>query len=302
MNYPASRRFLLSFFACIATLSSIGGESPETPADRGVWGTVSDMVDRLPTVLANRLPGLDPNGLVRVSVQPHLGDFFHDGYIRIPVGVRMKLSEHVQANTDLLGFVAHGIDAPTSPGLAMVRLGLKYQKVISTESLSAYSVGFDYQTPLEDAPRQFTDGFRHFQPYITTTRLLVPKWDLLGYSTFRLNFLEHTSHPANYIRNQLHGNSMSFTEGVVREWKHMQLSLSARVATTALMNDETHWNFWLRPEIAVPWRLSASSRTQLLFTLHSRVFWGQDGMVTSSGVGVRFQFNFDRERRMARLL
>jgi len=298
---PAFCRAGLRLGFGLAAVCVACAQAPDSAADRGMLGAVGDLVDRMPLLLSNLLPELGPDNAVRIYSQPHPGDFFHSGYVRIPVGIRVRLSEHIETNTELLGYFAHGIEADSPAGLGTLRLGAKYEEVLSAEHGAGFSVGFDYLTPLAQVPQQFTDGYRHFQPYVTTTRMLVPKWGLLGYATFGLNFLESTSRPPNFVRNQLHGNSMALAVGVTRPWKRVQFSLTARVATMALMTDESHCNFWLRPEIAVPWQLRPGGRAQILFAVDSRVFWGPDGRQTSVGTGVRFQFNLDRSRDAKRV-
>jgi hypothetical protein len=296
MNRSPVRPAPLLFFVSLVALSIVPARADETTADRGAWETFSELVDHLPGVLANRVPGLDPNGTVRIYSRPHLGDFFHAGYIRLPVGARAKFGERTEANIEMMGFAAHGITAPTRNGLAMISAGARCDHVLPGWKKGGFGLGFNYRTPLSQAPREFTDGFQHFQPYVSAARVVAPRWHLLGYSTFGLNFLSHTSLQPNFGRNQLHGNSMAFADGVTRKWKHVQVSLTARVASTALMSNETRQNFSLRPEIIVPWQLRPNSRTLILFTLDGRMIWGPDGRETGFGSGMRVQFHLDRSR------
>jgi hypothetical protein len=298
----ASFRSILLLLAGLGAVAFAGAQTAETPEERGAWSSFSDLVDRMPIVLANHLPGLDPNGAVRIFSQPHVSDFFHGDYVRVPGGIRAKLTENIEANAELLGYFARDGDTPTQYGLAMLRLGTKYETVLSARKSIALSVGFDFWTPLAQAPRQFTDGYRHFQPYVTTTYMLVPDWGLLNYTTFGMNFLEHTARPKNFGRNQLHHNLTAVADGVTRQWKHLQLSLTARYATTALLNSVSQHNFSLRPEISLPWKMRPSARTQVFFTVDGRVIWGPDGRQVTTSSGIRLQFNFDRDRPAAHVL
>ena len=161
---------------------------------------------------------------------------------------------------------------------------------------AGFSVGLNYRTPLGTPPLEFSDGYRHLQSYVAATRRIVPKWKLLGYASIGANFLSRSDLPSNFGRNQLHANTLAVTTGLAREWPRLHLSLTARLATTALMSNEGRQNFALRPEIAFPLRRNLDARTQILFAVSSHVIWGPGGRESGTSTSLRFSFKLDRDR------
>jgi len=271
--------------------------APAAPADSlfDRWD-MGDMIDRLPSFLANRLPAFDPSGAVRVYVQPHFGDLFHHGYVRAPVGARLKLTERIEASAEAMAFFPSPIGGEkTATGVASLNLGAQIEHVLpALNDGGGFSVGASYCTPFDHTPREFTDGYRHFQPYLAAARLLVPPWRLYGYANLGADFLAHTRLPSNFRRNQLHAGSLVLATGIARNWPRLQASLTARIASTALLGDEARQNFTLRPEIAVPLRHDLEARTQVFLTLGARVTWGPGGREIGSSGGLRVNFRFER--------
>src|SRR5205823_5206560 len=148
-----------------------------------------------------------PDGAFYVTVRPHLREFLRPGYVLLPVGVRWKATEHLEFNTTLNSYFANGRGEATGHGLSSLTLGVKSEEFLPAITPRGFSVGLDYRMPFNGSPLQFTDGYRHVQPYVAMTRVIVPRWQLLGFGTFGANFLEHTELRSNFGRNQLHANS-----------------------------------------------------------------------------------------------
>jgi hypothetical protein len=264
------------------------------PAETSPW-KLGRLADALPVYLANRLPLFFPTGAVRVYARPHFNDLIHPGYSRVPVGARVKISDQVECNAELTPYFAHGGEA-SGAGLSELNLGAKYEQQVTSLNDSSVSFGANYRTPFNGSPKEFTDGYRHFQPFIGATHPLVPAWEVMGYGSVGANFLEHTSFASNFGRNQLHANSLSVSAGALRAWGRWRVSLTARLASTALMSDENRQNFSLRPEVIVPLRKNPAARTQIFLTLGARAIWGPDGFESGTSTSLRVQFKLDRER------
>jgi len=290
------RSFLLLAAICAharAQTDIISADREAIAADQSYLGTLADMIDRLPTALANRLPAFNSEGSVHAYSSPHLGDLFHSGYVRVPVGLRAKLTEHLAGNVELQSYFAHGMESGPAHGVSQLAFGAKCERLLPWPGDTGLAVGFNYATPLGHPPAGFSDGYRRFQPYVATTHMLVPKWGLLGYASFGGNFLQRTDLPSAFGRNQLHANSLALTMGVTREWKTLQLSLTTRFASTEFASDEGRQNFSVRPEVAIPFKLSRHSRTHFLLTLDGRVLCGPEGTMVNKGGGVRIMMRVD---------
>jgi hypothetical protein len=268
-------------------------EQKVTAGDEGYLSSFANMIDQLPNSLANRLPAFNSDGDVHVYTSPHLGDLFHSGYVRVPVGVRAKLTDRIACNAELQSYFAHGVESGPSYGVSQLIVGAKCEHALPFPGDTGLALGFNYITPLSHPPEGFSDGYRRFQPYMAATHMLVPKWGLLGYASFGANFLQHTDLPSEFGRNQLHANSLAITTGVTREWKGLQLSLTTRFASTEFISDEGRQNFSVRPEIAIPFKLSQHAKTHFLVTLDGRILTGPEGTMINKGGGVRIMMHVD---------
>lgn len=262
----------------------------------GRWD-LADFIDGLPDLLAERLPGFDRTGALRLYVRPHFGDLIHRDYLRVPFGGRAKLTENVESSAELQTYFTHGISDAAGYGLSGLRLGAKCEHVLpSLNDGAGLSLGLNYQTPLSRPPIDLTDGHRHVQPYVAATRPLVPAWKLLGFASVGADLLDRTPMTAHFGRNQLHSNSLIFVAGAAREWPRFRASLTGTVMTSSLLSNENHHVYALRPEIVFPWKTKAEARTQLLFTVGGRTIWGPDGHEIGLSSSMRIELSLRRDR------
>lgn len=283
--------------ALVSTLAAADSlVATKSPATTSVWN-LPDFIDRMPDFLTDRLPGLEPSGTVRLYVRPHFGDFIHRDYVRVPVGIRDKISKTIEFNAELESYLTHGLGDAAGYGFSSFKVGVKREHLLPNLGNGGLGVGIDYQTPLSRPPLALTDGHRHLQPYVAATHPLVPAWKVLGYAGLSADLLERTSMPANFGRNQLHSNSLTFNAGVAREWARFHGSLTASVATSALMSDEGKQVYSLRPEVVVPWKSTNGSKSQILFTLGGRAIHGPDGNEFGVSGSVRVEFRLNRSAK-----
>ena len=291
-NAPVTLRPFFSRFAWLALLGAPLLAADPAPATSR-WD-LPEFIDRLPDLLAERLPGFDPAGAVRLYVRPHFGDFVHRDYVRVPVGARAKVSENVETSAELESYFTHGLSDAAGYGLSNLQLGAKCEHVLPTLNHDGFSLGANFITPLSRPPVDLNDGHRHFQPYVAATHPLVAAWRVLGYASVSADFLNHTALAPHFGRNQLHSNSLAVSAGVAHEWEKFHGSLTATVASSALISDESKQVYTLRPEIVVPWKMRADAKTQVLFTLGGRAIHGPDGNELGVSGSVRIEFQLKR--------
>lgn len=290
-------------FLCLPLLAGLSAApapaadaSAAAPAKSSSWD-LSDFIDGLPDFLSERLPSFDSDSAVRFYARPHLGDFLHRDYLRLPFGARIRPIEDLENTIELQTYFTHGLGDSAGYGLSGLRLGSKYDHLLpSINDGAGISVGFNYQTPLSRPPLDLTDGHRHFQPYVSGTRPIMPRWKLLGFAGFGADILDRTAMPANFGRNQLHSNAIGATVGVAREFKRFRGTLSAAIQTSALISDENKYIYSLRPEIVFPWKMRPNAATQVLITLGGRAIHGPDGTDLGVSSSVRFEFRLRRNR------
>lgn len=286
----AALAFLGGAFAATSRAAEISTTDPSTHWD------LADFIDGLPDILSERLPGFDQSGAVRLYVRPHFGDFIHRDYLRIPIGARIKVSENVENTVELQSYFTHGIGDSAGYGLSGLRLGTKRDHIFTgLNDGSGLSVGLNFDTPLSRPPIDLTDGHRHTQPYVAGTRPIMPKWKLLGYASVGADLLDRTPIRANFGRNQLHSNALTFAAGAAREWPRFRGSLTAVVTTSSLISDENKAVYALRPEVVFPWKIRPQATTQIMVTFSGRAVHGPDGTELGVGTSVRFEFSFHRK-------
>jgi hypothetical protein len=274
--------------------------TPDTPSEqkRSSGWSFSDLADTLPQYLANRLPVFDRVGNVRFYVRPRLDSLFHSGYTRTPVGAKWQASKRFELFVEAQTYFSHGSDtAASGAGLSGMNFGAKYEHFLPQFNNGGFSLGLNYRTPFNHSPISFTDSYRHLNPYIAATRMLVPSWELLGYGSFGAGFLEHTRLPSNFGKNQLHSNTLALLAGVAREWGRFNVSFTARIASTEFVSDEGRQNLTLRPEVVIPLRRSPNAKTQIFITLGARAIWGPDGFESGTSTGLRVEFKVNRNKK-----
>ena len=277
-----------------AATEAAASTAPTSGASKVVWN-LAEFVDGLPDLLAERLPGYDPNGAVRIYVRPHFGDFIHEDYVRVPFGARMKVTENVESFAELQTYFTHGLGDAAGYGLSTLRLGTKCEHVFPTlNSGAGVSIGLNYETPLSRPPIGLTDGHRHTRPFVAGTRPLMPEWKLLGYASVEADLLDRTPIPAHFGRNQLHSNSLTFTAGAAREWPRFRGSLTATWNTASVLSDEGKNVYALRPEVVVPCKTKYAPNTLFFLTLSGRTVWGPDGHELGVSSSVRIEFLLHR--------
>jgi len=129
--------------AALSTAVLFADEPP--PATSSKWD-LPEFIARLPEMLAERLPGFDPEGAVRLYVRPHFGDFIHRDYVRVPVGARAKVSEKVETSVELESYFTHGLSDAAGYGLSNLSLGAKCEHVLTVLNRDGISFGANFIT------------------------------------------------------------------------------------------------------------------------------------------------------------
>lgn len=295
---PLPVRWFSRVCVLIATAGAlvIVARAEEPAKEKKKWNLV-DFIDGLPDRISERLPGFDHDPSLRFYARPHLGDFIHRDYLRTPIGVRARADENIEHTAEVETYFTHGLKDSAGYGVSALRLGTKVDHAFPMINDGAgISVGFNYRTPLSRPPLDLTDGYRHFEPYVSATRPIFPEWQLLGYATLSADVIEHTANRSNFGENQLHSNSLMLSFGAAREFARFRGSLTLSLNTSSLITDENKNVYAVRPEVVIPWKMRRDSTTQIFVTLGARSVWGPDGNDLGVNSSVRFEFLFRRNR------
>jgi len=264
------------------------------PSQATSLSNLGELLDRLPNFPGFGLPGFMPKDVFQFYSSPHFGDLVHRDFMRIPVGLRAKIDQNYQAHLEIEGYFTHGLGNAAGYGLDRLETGIKYDSARSSPTSPdlAWSTGIDFATPLDHPPMEITDGYRHTVPYVAVSKLLAPDWALTGYSTLGIDLLAHTDLPSNFGRNQLHSNSFTLSGGVTRDWTKFQTLLTASYSSTALLSNEHHQVFGLRPAVVFPLTRWQGRHTRLTATFGGWSIWGPDGHELGASGSVRLEFNY----------
>ena len=286
---PRLRSWLIVLCLCLIPAAHAQSDGSAT-STTGAWD-ISDLLDRLPNI--SPIGKFSEAGVsIRFYARPHLGDFFHRDYIRIPVGAKAKLTDEFELHAELESYFTHGFGDNAGNGLSRARFGEKYEKIITILHPVGWSTGVDFDTPLSRPPMELTDGHRHLLPYFAASEMLVPSYNLVGYASVTLDFLSHTALPANFGRNQLHGDSVTFSTGITRDYKRFRVALTGTWGTMAVLSNENKNVFALRPDILIPLTMKPyrTSRTHLLLIVGGRAVHGPDGTELGVSGSLRVEF------------
>ena len=282
--------------ACLVALvvacpPAVLAQSDSDVPSSGAWD-ISELLERLPSI--NPFDKLNVGGPVplRFYSRPHLGDFIRRDYIRVPVGFRAHVTDHVEVNGEAESYLTHGIKDSAGYGFSKGRVGLKYDEVISAQHPIGWSVGTDFESPLDHPPAELTDGHRHLVPYLSFSKVLSEHLKVIGYTSLSANFVSHSPLAPNFGRNQLHTNSNTLTAGVTRDYTRFRVALTGNWSSSALLSDENHHVFSFRPDIIIPLTKTpeAKSRTHLLVIFGGRAVHGPDGTELGVNGSVRIEF------------
>lgn len=291
-------RTLLIFVGLGLAFSTTAG-AQETVAVKSPISNIGELLDRIPNFGSLELPSFMPKGVFRLYCSPHFGDLLHRDFLRVPVGLRAKIRDDLEAHAELEGYFTHGLRDSAGYGLDRLRVGAKYEITSSVPERAGWSTGVDFETPLSRPPAELSDGHRHVLPYIAVSQTIIPDWRLLGYASLGADLLSHTALPANFGRNELHANALTLATGVARDWDGFNTSLTATCASSALISNETGCIFALRPAILIPLTRLDGKRTKLTLTLSARSVWGPDGheFGVSANVHVEFLLRSNKDRK-----
>jgi hypothetical protein len=266
-------------------------QSDGVGSPNGAWD-ISDLLDHLPTM--SPFGKLNENSAfpIKYYARPHLGDFFHRDYLRLPVGARAQVTDHLELSAELEGYFTHGLGDAAGYGLSRYRVGWKYEEVMGPLHRLGWSTGLDFESPLSRPPMELTDGHRHLLPFLAFSKVILSDSNIVGYAGLRADFLSHTALPANFGRNQLHSNSTTFGAGLTRDWTRFRVALTGTWSTTALLTNENKNVFALRPDLLIPLtrKPGPNSRTHLLLIVGGRAVHGPDGTELGVTGSVRIEF------------
>jgi hypothetical protein len=292
-----SGAFLCILALALATAPALRAQQieivePETTADTSDQAQEASglikFINSMPDLIDQDLPFLESGGSYWLYGRPHFGNPFNGNYFRLDAGGWLKVTDHLDLNLGAQCYVGRDPDDGNEVryGFFNAYTGLKYEQSLPGPLGTAMSAGVNFSTPVSIPPVNFTDGYRHTDPFATYTRPLRSDIHLIGYASVGLDLLNHSNMPSNFGTNELHSDSVGAAVGASREWRKFSASLTFNAATTALMSNEGHQRFELDPSIYVPLHMRWLHGLKTTLTLEGKAVRGPDGTQFGGGVNV----------------
>jgi hypothetical protein len=239
----------------------------------------------------------------KVTVHPHFGDFLHRDYLRIPVGVRLGISERTEINTEVESYVTHGLKKTGDGfGLDLIRLGAKHQLTQGDDAPVDTSVGFNTAFPVGRPPLDLVDGFNHFSPYVTFSKPLRRLPRLTPFVTFGTDLLWHSTVPGTFDKNQPHSDSMGISGGFFYDAGIFKYTLVSSYWTTALIGKDSRNFYSVNPSVLwqLPPALKFHAKGNWIFGVGLKASSGPDGTDLGVSAKLRGEFNLGHLFRRAK--
>jgi hypothetical protein len=238
----------------------------------------------------------------KVTLHPHFGDLLHRDYLRLPVGVRMGVSDNTEVSSEVEAYVTHGLKQSAGYGFDLVRLGAKHQLRKSAHSDIDISLGLNTAFPVGRPPLSLTDGFNHFSPYVTISKPWMGHPQLTPFLSVGTDLIWRSSVPGEFTKNQPHSDSMGVSTGFLYDRRQIKYALTTSYWTTSLIGQGNRQFFSVNPSVLVqlPPALKFHAQGNWIVGVGFKTNFGPDGTDLGLSLKLRGEFNFSHFLRRTR--
>ncbi|MCB1122662.1 MAG: hypothetical protein KJT03_14005 [Verrucomicrobiae bacterium] len=145
------------------------------------------------------LPSFFTEGDLRLRLNPKLGDFFEDEYVRFPVGLEYNFSNYFEAFADVGTYFPNPFNSGGGWGTYNLRVGGKYSWWGFANTDYNVSLGFNSDMPWSDPPLEVTDGWARHEPFIAVSRELNTDQPTLAYLNIGYEFVGTSPFKSNPV-------------------------------------------------------------------------------------------------------
>ncbi|HTH47718.1 MAG TPA: transporter [Candidatus Limnocylindria bacterium] len=256
-----------------------------------------ERLDKVNGIFDTDLPWTEAKGRIKIIIHPHLGDFTRRSYIRVPVGARLGVNDHVEFSAMVDPFFDHGLRQGSSGnGVGDVQFGAKYAFLRWLKPDYDASIGLNVNIPTGHPPLEMTDGYDHYAPYIVIGRQSRKFAGLQYFASTTYDHMEKSSVRGMFQLNEPHSSNLLFGTGFVLDRFPFHYTLEVGFQTTSLVGRGNKQFAYIRPGFAwnLPRRYTFYSDTRWLVGVSVKVADGPDGLRVDSGGKVRAEFSFQR--------
>jgi hypothetical protein len=243
------------------------------------------------------LPKTEKKGRIRFLIHPHVGDFTRRSYVRVPLGVRWGVNDHVEFSATVEPYIQHGLKSGSpGNGIGNFELGGKYEFREWLQPEYTASVGLNLRFPVGHPPLDMTDGYNHYSPYLVISRKSPTIEGLTWFVGPRLDFMEKSSVAGTFRKDDPHSSTMILGGGFVLDRYPYHYTLETGYQTTSLVGKDNKQFVFIRPGFAwdLPRKLTFNSKGRWLLGGSVKITEGPDGTRFDSGGKLRGEFSITR--------
>ena len=288
--------------ACLLALSLAwsatgnGAVKLEEPPAADIRPELGDDELVIDEVFQSHLPTTLAKYALRLSVNPHLGDWQTKDHMRLTTTLRYGLTGNCELSAGSNLYFSHGngeVRAFENYGAANIKLGVKLNLGQLIFSGWETGVGINYEFPTGRPPPELTDGLRHLRPFVTFSHRLDSHPDLRIFVGFRGDNIAHTSRPGELGKNAFHERSTGITGGIVIDRNNWHYTFEASFDTTRLIGSTEEDLISFRPGVIweIPTRKNRLKRSNWMVGFSLNDTFGPGG----NSVGASFKVRYNRD-------
>ncbi len=248
-------------------------------------------------IFDTELPKTERKGVIRFIVHPHLGDFTSRSYVRVPLGIRWGVNDHVEFTATVEPYIEHGLRSGSpGNGIGDFEVGGKYAFRRWLDTDWDASTGVNLRRPVGSPPLDMTDGYNHYTPYLTLSRPSARTENLTWFLNGTVDLMEKSSVAGTFRKDDPHSSSLLFSTGFVLDRYPYHYTLETGYQTTSLIGKDNQQFVFVKPGFAwdLPRRLTFDSHGRWLFGFSVKITEGPDGTRVDTGGKIRGEFNLRR--------
>jgi hypothetical protein len=182
-----------------------------------------------------QLPKIIRPESLRFTFNPMIGDFVHKDYVRVRLGTRYAVSEHLEVSAEVVPFIDNfGGGGSGGAGLAEYRFGTKLAWHRFLHPYVDTAFGATVAVPAPGAPEQLTIGTTRFNPYVAFSRDLKFTRGLGAFLNVGCEIFDSDPAPGRIARYRPSRDNLIVAPGVVLHRAPWHYTLTTSLRSTVL--------------------------------------------------------------------
>ena len=211
--------------------------------------------------------------------------------------MRWGVNDHVEFTATVEPYFQNGLRSGSSgDGIGDVEFGGKYAFHEWLKPDYDASVGVNVRLPVGHPPRDLTDGYNQYAPYLVISHKSRTTAGLTWFVSPVLDVMEKSKVAGSFRKDDPHSSSLLFGTGFVLDRFPYHYTLETGWQTTSLVGRDNKQFFFIKPGFAwdLPRWLTFDSHGRWLFGFSVKFTEGPDGLRVDTGGKIRGEFSISR--------